>query len=68
MINIKRFIEKVSLIETRQGKDVVIPIVEARGLRDELSKLLVDLHQNTSSIKKTEEPVVQIEMKGGSFK
>ena len=42
MMHIKRFVDKVSLLETKQGKDVVIPIGEARGLRDELTKLLAD--------------------------
>ena len=55
MIYIKRFIEKVSLIESRNGKDVVLPIADARGLRDELSKLLVDLYDDNKS-KQTEEP------------
>jgi hypothetical protein len=66
MIHIKRFIDKVSIMETKQGKDVVIPIGEARGLRDELSKLLVDnyeLLQNKGSV----EPVFQVEMNGGRF-
>ena len=66
MIHIKRFIDKVSIIETKQGKDVVIPIGEARGLRDELSKLLVDnyeLLQNKVSV----EPVFQVEINGGRF-
>jgi len=34
MIQIKRFVDKVSLVESKQGKDVVLPISEARGLRD----------------------------------
>jgi hypothetical protein len=66
MIHIKRFIDKVSIMETKQGKDVVIPIGEARGLRDELSKLLVDnyeLLQNKVAI----EPVFQVEINGGKF-
>ena len=66
MIHIKRFIDKVSIMETKQGKDVVIPIGEARGLRDELSKLLVDnyeLLQNKVSV----EPVFQVEINGGKF-
>jgi hypothetical protein len=42
MLQIKRFIDKVSVMESRQGKDVVIPISEARILRDELSKLIID--------------------------
>ena len=66
MIHIKRFIDKVSMMETKQGKDVVIPIGEARGLRDELSKILVDnyeLLQNKVSV----EPVFQVEINGGRF-
>lgn len=66
MIHIKRFIDKVSIMESKQGKDVVIPISEARGLRDELSKLVVDnyeLLQNTVAV----EPVFQVEINGGRF-
>ena len=66
MIHIKRFIDKVSIMETKQGKDVVIPIGEARGLRDELSKLLIEnyeLLQNKVSV----EPVFQVEINGGRF-
>ena len=64
MINIKRFIDRVSSIENKQGKDVVIPITEARGLRDELAKLLAD----KASEVKPAEPVIQIDMRGGTFK
>lgn len=67
MIYIKKFIEKVSLIESRQGKDVILPMADARGLRDELSKLLVDLYDD-NKLKNKEENVVQVEVKGGSFK
>lgn len=67
MIHIKKFIERVSLIEAKQNKDLVLPIVEARGLRDELAKLLADLHKLSDS-KPVEEPKIQIEFKGGSFK
>jgi len=66
MIHIKRFIDKVSIMETKQGKDVVIPIGEARGLRDELSKLISDnyeLLQNKVAV----EPVFQVEINGGKF-
>jgi hypothetical protein len=59
-------VDKVTLIEGKQGRDVVIPIGEARGLRDELTKLLADnyeLLQNKTSV----EPVFQVEMNGGRF-
>lgn len=66
MIHIKRFVDKVSLIETKQGKDVVIPISEARGLRDEISKLLADNYEFLQN-KTVVEPVFQVEINGGRF-
>jgi len=66
MIHIKRFIDRVANIETRQGKDVVIPLSDARGLRDELAKLLVDHYESTEGKKNTSE-VIQVEVIGGKF-
>jgi hypothetical protein len=66
MIHIKRFIDKVSYIETKQGKDVVIPVSEARGLRDELAKLLVDRYENTEKMKNIPD-VIEVEIIGGKF-
>lgn len=68
MINIKRFIDKVSVVEGKQGKDFVMPISEARGLRDELAKILADQYTLNTEKKVTEEPVIQIELKGGTFR
>lgn len=65
MIQIKRFFDKVSYIENKGGKDVAIPLSEARQLRDELAKLLADLY--TLKEKSTPE-VIQVELSGGSFK
>lgn len=65
MIHIKRFIDKISMMEGRQNKDIVLPISEARYLRDEISKLLLELHDRNIS-KRNE--VIQVEVKGGSFK
>ena len=66
MIHIKRFIDRVASIESRQGKDVVIPLSDARGLRDELTKLLVDHYEVTEGKKNTSE-VIQVELVGGKF-
>jgi len=66
MIHIKRFIDRVASIESRQGKDVVIPLSDARGLRDELAKLLVDHYEVTEGKKNTSE-VIQVELVGGKF-
>lgn len=67
MIYIKKFIDKISFIENKSNKDVVIPILEARGLRDEISKLLLDLHEKENG-KKQDNTVLEIQIQGGSFK
>jgi hypothetical protein len=59
-------VDKVNLIEGKQGRDVVIPIGEARGLRDELTKLLADNYELLQN-KTTIEPIFQVEMNGGRF-
>lgn len=64
MIYIKRFIDKVSLMESRQNKDLVMPMIDARGLRDELAKILVDQYDTR---KEQKDAVIQVEVKGGSF-
>lgn len=66
MIHIKKFLDKVSLSESRQNKDVVLPVSDARGLRDEIAKLLSDLYDINKN--KKDKEVLQIEIKGGSFK
>ena len=64
MIQIKRFIDRVATIESRQGRDVIIPLPDARILRDELAKLLIDMH---GTKKDSPEEVIQIQMTGGTF-
>jgi hypothetical protein len=64
MIYIKRFIDKVSLMESKQNKDLVMPMIDARGLRDELAKILVDQYD---ARKEQKDAVIQVEGKGGSF-
>jgi hypothetical protein len=68
MLQIKRFIDKVAVAESKQTKDLVLPMADARGLRDEMSKLLSDLYdlsQTQNAAKENE--IVQVEIKGGSF-
>jgi predicted transcriptional regulator len=68
MINIKKFIDRVATIEGRQGKDVVITLVEARALRDEISKLIIDLQELKESQPAANEPeVIQVVYKGGKW-
>jgi hypothetical protein len=64
MINIKRFIDRVSSQDNRQGRDVVLPIEEARGLRDEIVKLIADRFVEGEA--RAKEPVT-VEVKGGTW-
>lgn len=65
MIHIKKFVDKITLVEGKK-KDVVLPIDEAKGLRDEIVKLLSDLHD--AHISKNKEEVIKLEITGGKFK
>jgi hypothetical protein len=68
MIIIKRFIEKVSAQESKHGTSVVIPMDEARLLRDSITKLIADnyelLNKKQGSI---DNPVIQVEVNGGKW-
>lgn len=67
MINIGRFIDKVSSMEGRQNQTLVMPIEEARALRDEIAKLALEKLDNISKPSMSKEQVVQVEMKGGKW-
>ena len=69
MIHIKRFMDKVSITEAKQSKDIVLPITDARGLRDEIAKLLSDLYEySVTAQDEKKEEIIEIQVKGGSFK
>ena len=56
----------MSVVESKMNKDVVLPITDARGLRDDITRLLSDLHV-LSSNKNEKNEVIDIQIKGGSF-
>jgi hypothetical protein len=59
----------MSVADSKQAKDLVLPMLDARGLRDDITKLLSDLHELTvNKNKEDENAVVQVEIKGGAFK
>lgn len=66
MIYIKKFVDKISYMDSKQNRDVVLPISEARGLRDELTKLLADLNE-LKDIKKSDNTEIEVKIIGGKF-
>jgi len=67
MIFVKKFLDKMSVAESKNIRDVVLPMQDARGLRDDLTKLLGDYYQLKSD-ENDSEKVIEVEIKGGSFK
>ena len=65
MIQIKKFIDRVSAMEGRQSKDVVIPLAEARILRDELAKLIIDRYEQKKDVS---DDIIQVQVTGGTFR
>jgi len=47
MINVKKFIDKVALAETRNSVQVVLPLPEAKQLRDDIMKIMLDQREQS---------------------
>ena len=67
-MHINRFLDKMAVVESKQNKDVVLPIADARGLRDDITRLLAQLHELNTKTVSSEPELIQVEIKGGSFK
>ena len=68
MIIIKRFIEKVSAQESKHGTSVVIPIDEARLLRDSIAKLIADNYELLNNKQESiTDNIIQVEVNGGKW-
>jgi hypothetical protein len=64
MIIIKRFIDKVS---ATKGTNLVLPIDEAKILRDEIAKLIAENYELLNNKKATDDTVIQLEVNGGKW-
>lgn len=53
-------------MEGKNTKDVVIPLTEAKLLRDEISKLLIDNYTLINE-KKEIDPTIKVEINGGNW-
>jgi hypothetical protein len=68
MIIIKRFIDRVSASEVKTGTNVILPMEEARMLRDEIAKLLSDNYDLLNNKKESiDNSVIQVEVNGGKW-
>jgi hypothetical protein len=65
-LHIRRFIDKMAVLDARQARDLVLPLAEARSLRDEVLKLMADNYALMNTTKSEE--VIQVEITGGKFR
>jgi len=64
MIIIKRFIDKVS---ATRGNTLVLPIEEAKMLRDEIAKLVTENYDLLNNKVNDDDAVIQLEINGGKW-
>lgn len=62
MSQIKKFIDKVSMAEARQQREVMLSVNDAKELRDEVMKLFLDQKDT-----KKEEEVITVVVNGGKW-
>lgn len=61
MSEIKKFIDRVAMVDGRQGREVSMLLSDAKALRDEIMKLMIDNNQKTTP------EVVEVVMQGGKW-
>jgi len=66
MIQIKRFIDRVATMEGKQGRDVILPLADARALRDEIAKLVLDRYTDAPAQQQKDE-IIHVEVKGSKW-
>jgi hypothetical protein len=63
MSYIKKFVDKIAVMEGRQAREVVLPMTDAKGLRDEVLKVLLDQREQTN----TQPEVIEVVMNGNKW-
>lgn len=67
MMYIKKFIDRVSALDSRPGKDLIMPAQEAKMLRDEIAKLMSDKIETMIQQARVAPPTSEVVVRGGSF-
>ena len=67
MIHINRFIDKIKALESKQSKDFVMSMRDAKNLHGDITKLLLAL-QELQHTQPKESEATTIEVDGGTFK
>lgn len=66
-IHIARFVDKLRAAESRQARDVILSVIEARDLHNDITKLLLALEELRNQTSSATPDIVNIEVEGGRF-
>jgi hypothetical protein len=67
MIHINKFIDKVKFFESKNSKDFIIPIKDAKDLHSDITKLLLALQEYEQRARRTVQEPTNIEVNGGDW-
>ena len=65
-IHINKFIDLIKAQESRGGKDVSMPLRDAKDLHADITKLLIKL-QESSNNQVDQAQVIEVRVQGGTF-
>ena len=65
-LHINRFIDLIKAQESRGGRDVTLPLKDAKDLHADITKLLLTLEKLREDQSKDNE-IVKVELTGGTF-
>lgn len=64
MVNIKKFIDRVSVMDNSGNKDFVMSRTEARALRDEIVKIMLD---KLDAKPDNKSDIIEVQISGGRW-
>ena len=67
MIHINKFIDKIKMLESKQSKNLMMSMREAKDLHGDITKLLLVL-QTLQTPKEETDDAWMVEISGGDFK
>lgn len=65
-LHIKRFVDRLQALESRNAKDFVCSLQEARNLHGDITRLLLEFENLQERLTK-EESTIKIDLAGGKF-
>jgi hypothetical protein len=66
-IHIRRFIERLQGFEARNAKDFICSVRDAKDLHSDITRLLLDIQENSSQKPQQTPEVITVNVSGGSF-